>query len=336
MESKELTVIVEQSGIEKTKAQTVLDSFSSFFSQASEWETKTKGLVITDASQVAEMKMAREGRLQLKEIRVNAEKTKKKLKENILIEGRFIDSIYNLIEGVTKPIEAELLEKEKYVERQEQARKDAIRDHRIELLTPYEVDTAFYDLANMPEDSFSQLLDNSRIAAEARAEAQRKAEEDRIAKEKAEAEERARVAEENKRLKAEADAREKEIAAERARADAEKKAKEEADKIERDKQAAILQKAQEEAEKAHQELKAKADAEAKAKREEEARIEAERQAKISAEKELAKAGDRGRILAFVSSLESVSIPNVESPEAKVLVDRIIKAIAEVKASGAKL
>jgi hypothetical protein len=327
---------VDQSGVERTKAQTVLDSFSAFFDQASEWETKTKGLVIRNASNVAEMKMAREGRLQLKDIRVNAEKTKKKLKENILIEGRFIDSIYNLIEGVTKPIEAELLEKEKYVERQEEARKAAIRNARIELLAPYEVDHAFYDLTNMPEESFAQLLENSKVAKESRDAAQRKIEEDRIAREKAEAEERARVALENAKLKAEAEKREKEIAEERARVEAERRAREASEKAEVDKQAALLRKAQEEAEKARKELQAKVEAEAKAKRDEAARVEAEKLAKLKAEKELAKAGDRGKVLAYIGQLESVAIPSTDSPEASALVDTLIDDIARAKSVANKL
>lgn len=336
MESKQIAVILEQSGVEKTKAQTVLDSFSAFFDQASEWEAKTKGLIIRDASQVAEMKMAREGRLQLKEIRVNADKTKKKLKENILIEGRFIDSIYNLIEGVTKPIEAELLEKEKYVERQEESRKAAIRDARIELLAPYEVDHAFYDLTNIPEESFVKLLENSRIAKESRDAEQRRAEEDRIAREKSEVDERARVAIENAKLKAEAEKREKEIAEERAKAAAERKAKEAAEKIERDKQAELLRKAQEYADRARKELQSKAEAEAKSKREEVARIEADQAAKIKAEKELAKAGDRGKLLAYIGRLEDVSIPIAESQDAQAMIDSIIQCIARVKASASRL
>lgn len=336
MESKELAIIVAQSGIEKTKAQTVLDSFSVFFEQASEWELKTRDLVITDVSQVAEMKMARDGRLQLKEVRVNAEKAKKKLKENILIEGRFIDSIYNLIEGVTKPIEAELLEKEKFAERKEESRKAAIRDDRIEKLSPYEVDSSFYDLANMPDESFLQLLENTRLAYEAREESRRKEEDDRIAKEKAEADERARVAIENEKLKKAAELREKEIAVERAKAEAERKEKEEKENAERARQEKLLKQARDETERVKAELKAKAEAEEKARREESEKIESERQAKIKAERALAKAGDRGRILAYVASLEAIPMPIVDSAEAKALIESMVSSISSLKISGSKL
>ena len=337
-ESRELVVLVENSGMEKTKAQTVLDAFTGFFAQASEWETKAKSLVITDISQIHEMKMAREGRLQLKEIRVAAEKTKKKLKENILIEGRFIDGVYNLIAGITTPIENDLLEKEKFVERKEQARKDALAAERVEKLLPYEIDTSFYNLAEMPEPAFAQLLENTRVAYETRIAAERKAEDERIAREKAEQEERARIAAENIRLKAEADAREKAIAEER-------RAREEAERIEREKREALERKAREAAEaerrkqeealrlereaaeKARRELQAKINAEAREKQAQKAREEAERIAKEEAERKAAMAGDFEKVLAYVRQLKSIPRPTVSNLMAASILDDLDNAIA---------
>jgi hypothetical protein len=298
--SKEIAVIVAESGVDQTKAQTVLASFATFFEQASEWERKTKGLSITDVSQTKEMKLAREGRLQLKEVRVAAKKTHDKLKESALVEGRFIDSIYNLIEGVTKPLEITLLEKEQFVERQEAARVEALRSSRAEKLAVYQVDTSFYDLGNMPETSFNQLLENSQIAAETRIKAQRQAEEDRIAAEKAEQEERARVSAENARLKADAEAREAEITAEREKAEKERKAREAEDAKER------------------------------------ARIEAERVAKADAERRAAQAGDAEKVLAYVTVLESVNAPSVSSEQAKAIIDGCATLFARARAAADKL
>lgn len=336
-ESRELIVLVENSGMEKTKAQTVLDAFSGFFAEASKWEAQAKMLVITDASQIHEMKMAREGRLQLKEIRVAAEKTKKKLKENILVEGRFIDSIYNLIEGVTKPIENDLLEKEKFVERKEQARKDAIAAERAERLAPYEIDTSFYNLAEMPDAAFSQLLENTRIAYEARKEAERKAEDERIAREKAEQEERARIAAENLRLKSEAEAREKAIAQER-------RAREEAERIEREKReaeerkAAAIREAERKkqeaalaaersaAEMARRELREKQEAEERARAAEAARLAAEKKAKDEAERKLAAASDNEKILAYVRQIGLIPVPVVSNITSRAIMDDLHHAI----------
>jgi hypothetical protein len=342
-----LAVIVANSGIEKTKAQTVLDSFTQYFEEASKWEAQTKGLVITDVSQTKEMNLAREGRLQLKQVRVNAKKTHDKLKEESLIQGRFIDAIYNLIEGVTKPIETALLEKEQFVERQEAARIEAIRVSRAEALAVYEVDTSFYDLGNMPESSYAQLLENSRIAAESRAQAQRKAEEDRIAAEKAEQEERARIAEENARLKAEAEKREAEIAAERkaredaeaierARVEAEQKAKDEAARAEQAKIEAENERLRQEAEKARRELQAKADAEAEAARKEAARVESERIAKIEAARKAAQAGDAEKVLTYIDSLDAVQGPIVSNPAAQAIVNSVMSVLAKARTQAGNL
>ena len=336
-ESKELVVLVENSGMEKTKAQTVLVAFENYFKQAARWEAMVKTLVITDASQVREMKMAHEGRMELKDIRVAAEKTKKKLKENILVEGRFIDSVYNLIAGITTPLENDLYEKEKFVERKEQARKDALAAERVEKLLPYEIDTSFYNLAEMPEASFAQLLENTRMAYEARIAAERKAEDERIAREKAEQEERARIAAENLRLKAEAEARERAIAKERrVREEAERieREKREAEErkaaaireAERQKQEAILRAEREAAEKARRELQAKIDAEEREKQAQRAREEAERRAKEEAEKKLAMAGDFEKVLAYIRLLKTVRAPVVSDLIAASLVTDIEQAI----------
>ncbi len=320
METKDLAVIVEQSGIEKTKAQTVLDQFTAFFGEAAEWEEKTRGLVITDVSQTKEMALARKGRLELREIRVNAEKTKKKLKENILVEGRFIDAIYNLIEGITKPIENALLEKEKFVERQEEARLEKIKADRIAMLEKYCPDCGtVYAVGMMSDDAFARLLEDSRVAFEAR-EAKAKAEAEEAARIQAEeAAERVRIAEENAKLRMEAEEREKSIAAEKAIREAERKKEEEAAKVERDRQAALVRQAQEETERVKKELKDKADAEAKAAKD-----------KADAEAKAAMAGDREKVLIYIGQIESIAIPNVKSPEAKRLIDCIIKQVASIK------
>lgn len=349
-----LALIVAESGIEKTKAQTVLAAFSVYFQQAAKWEHEVQGLIITDAKHTKEMALAREGRLKLKNIRVDAKKTHDKLKEGALLEGRFIDSVYNLIEGVTKPIESALLEKEQFVERQEAARIEALRSSRAEALAAFAVDTSFYDLGSMPETSFAQLLENSRLATEAKAQAQRKAEEDRIAAEKAEQEERARIAAENERLKKEAEAREAEIAAERAKADeerrireeaeakerarlaAEQKARDDAVRAEQEKAAQALALAQEEAEKVKRELQAKKDAEAHALREEAARLEAERLAKLEAERKAAQAGDSEKVLAYVAALEDVQKPTVASHEAQAILDGCATIFARARTAAEKL
>ena len=45
----QLQVIVQQSGLETTKAQYILDKFQDYFTIASEWETKAKAIKVTNA-----------------------------------------------------------------------------------------------------------------------------------------------------------------------------------------------------------------------------------------------------------------------------------------------
>lgn len=112
----ELAVIVKESGLDSTKAQILLDNFSGYFQIASEWEEKARTIIVKDASQKAEMEMARVGRLFLREKRIKIEKTRKELKEKALREGKAIDGIANILKALIVPIEEYLEQQEKFVE----------------------------------------------------------------------------------------------------------------------------------------------------------------------------------------------------------------------------
>lgn len=174
----QLEVLISDSGLDSTKAEAMLQSFQDYFQIVADWETKAKTIVVTDESQIAEMKMARIGRLFLKEKRIAIENTRKKLKEQSLREGKAIDGIANILKALIVPIEEHLEEQEKFAEKKEAARKEA---ERIEA---------------------ERIAEEERLAKEKaeREEAIRKAEEQRIEQE--------RIYKENLRLKAEAEARE--------------------------------------------------------------------------------------------------------------------------------
>lgn len=207
----QLQQVIETSGLDKTKAQTLLDSFSNYFQIAAEWEKRSKDLVITDVSQKTEMKIAREGRLFLKEKRVAVEKTRKELKEASLREGQTIDAIAKVLTNLIAPIEKDLEEKEKFAEIQEAKRLAALgADRAAELepymeFVPYGLGAATY-LSAMDEESFQKMLSGARLQKEQKEAAEKAAEQERIAREKAEAEERERIRIENERLRKEAEA----------------------------------------------------------------------------------------------------------------------------------
>lgn len=181
-----LVKLVNDSGLDKTKSQVLLENFSNYFEIASDWENKAKMLVITSIEQKAEMKMAREGRLFLKEKRIAVEKTRKALKENALREGQTIDAIAKVLTNLIVPIEKDLEEKEKFAEIQEAKRIEALNDLRVREIEPY-IEFVPYgiEFGKISEEDYQKLLSGAKLQKTAKEEAERRAEEERIAKEKA-------------------------------------------------------------------------------------------------------------------------------------------------------
>jgi len=343
----QLVKVINDSGLDKTKAQILLDNFSNYFDIASDWENKTKALVITDVNQVAEMKMAREGRLFLKGKRLDVEHTRKSLKEASLREGQTIDAIARILTNLITPIEQQLEDKEKFAEIQEAKRKAELKALRDQEVLPYIEFVPFgIDLGALDETGYRTIFNGAKAQYEAKIEAEKRAEAERIAREKAEAEERERIRQENERLKKEVEERERLAQIERDRIEKEREAErkaqaeelariqKEADekaKIEREKQAKIQAELEAKAE-AERKEKAKIQAELKAKEEAEKkkvlRIAAENKAKEEAERKAANAPDKDKIL---SSLESLSFtPDVKAEQAKIVAKVIAEKLAAFK------
>ena len=293
------------------------------------------------------MKQAREARLAIKAIRIEADKTRKSLKEDSLRYGKAVQGVYNVIEYMIKPIEEHLEKQEKFAEIAEANRKEALHNERVALLQPYGVDCTSYDLRNMSAEAFTQLLDGSKLAYENKIAEAKRIEEERIAAEKAEQERIEAQRIENERLKAEAAERERVLAEERAKAEAERKAieekarierealekkaaeeKAEADrlaKIEADKQAEILAAERKERERVEAELKAKQQAERKQAEEEQKRKAAEEKAA----KKLAAAPDKDKLAILTMQLEKLVYPDVKTEEAKKIVEDTKSLIQKV-------
>lgn len=313
-----LALAVKSTGLDTQAAEVIEASFAPLFVQANKWAAQVAGLKVTDVSQVREMKLARESRLALKEIRVLAGKNKDRLKEDSLKRSRAVDSIYNTVKGICEPLEAELLAQEQFALRAEAARMEKIKAERVASLTQYGVDCAFYQLDVMPAEQFEQLLSGSKAAHEAKTEAARKAEAERVAKIEAEAAERARIAAENERLKAEAKAAEEAAQVERERLEAEKAAADAAAKKAREEFDAALRKQQEEAE-----AKAKAAADAAAEEARKIKAEADRLAKI--------ADDKARAEREAAEKKAASEREELRKQAQAALDAQAKAEAEAKA-----
>lgn len=320
MENKELEVIVKESGLEKTQGQFILDSFSGFIREATEWEKKAKTIIITDISQVEDMANAREARLALKTIRVNAENTRKGLKEKALREGKAIDGVANVIKALIVPIEEYLEAQEKFAENLEIERKAKIEAQRSLELQKYVEDITLYNFKDMSDEAFNNLVGTLKLAFEARQKAIKDANEEleRLEKEKEIEAEKNKA--EVERLKKEAEAREKELAKERA----EQEKKLEVEKVKAKKEA-------EAREKLEAEIKEKKEAEEKAIKDKEAKEQAEKLAKLEAEKKAELAPDREKLIAYAVELGTLEVPKLQTKEAKETLSKALNLLGQVVA-----
>ena len=285
--SKELAVVpvreivaleaaIKENGVEAQTAVQLLESFRPIFAEVHRLVEQAKAApVVTDATQLTEMNQVREIRLALARQRIRGDKVRETLKAEGLRRNNAIQGVFNLLKFMVEPLEESLLESEKFAERAEAARKDLLRQTREKALMDYGVDVIGWPLGDMPVAQYDKLLENTKLAHQAKIDAAAKAESDRIAKERADAAERERVRLENERLKKEAEEKSAQLEAER------KKAKEEADKAD-----AEAKRLQERAakEKAALEAKAKAEHESAEKRLAEQQAAAAKAAKEAEEK----------------------------------------------------
>ena len=192
-------------GLGGIRTQELMQQFADFFEMANRFEVEALAIEVTDEAQTEDIAKAREIRLKLKKVRVDTEKKRKELKEGIVLEGRAIDGIANIIKAVIVPTEKHLEEQEKFVENLKRERKEAVEREREKELSPYVDDITVFSLGALTDEAFNQLVETSRLAKEAVEAAEKKADE-----------EAAKLKEENDKLKAEAAEKEKKAKKERA------------------------------------------------------------------------------------------------------------------------
>lgn len=311
----ELTKIINDSQLQATQSERILEAFTKHFEEAKEWEAKARTLNVTSIDQVEDMKEARKARLAMKNIRVDADKTRKQLKEASQREGNAIQGMFNVIKALIVPIEEHLQAQEDFAKNQKAMKIESLRSERVHKLRDFVEDVSLYNITGEEdEETFNNLLNSLKNAHDLQVAAEKKAEEDRLAVEKKAEEDRLRrerdLAEENKRLKAEAD-KNKALEDERLAAlkkEADLKAAEAAkEKADLEKQ---LKKEEVDRKKLEDERLARLQEEAEAKRlEEEAKIKAEQ------------APDREKLHALADDIAKLHLPSVKSDKAtKTIVD----------------
>lgn len=318
-ETKELQVldVIESAGLEQDTTKSLKEKFLPFWEQAEKWRALAEGLNVTDESQTREMKMAREARLALRAIRVDADKTRKALKEDSIRYGRAVQGVYNVIEYLIKPIEDHLLKQEQFVEIQAQKRLEELNEERERIAGPL-MEWINEDLPanNTPwvmftDEKFAAIIAAAQQAKKAHEEEQARIEAERVAAEQARREEEARIRAENERLKKEAEERERKAAEERRKLEEQaRKEREEAEKI----------LAAERAERGR--------LEAEAKKREELERKA-REAEEDARRKAEAAPDKEKLMAFVDKLSAITAPSVETDQAQGIANLANRRLSEL-------
>lgn len=226
-EQSAIAMLAKANALQPETTQSLQASFAPLFSEAKNILEKSRAITVTDAAQKLEMKLARDCRLALRQVRVSADKLHKELKDESLRRGRAVDGFKNILLALVEAEERRLDEQEKFVENAEKQRKALVSLKREEQLKTFNIDTSFYSLGEMSEPAFQQLLSNTIAAHEKRQEDARRAEAAKIEREKIELAERERVRAENEKLRQESVAKEEALRIEREKVKAEQRAAEE-------------------------------------------------------------------------------------------------------------
>lgn len=293
IDNNELSRVVNSAGLETASAAKLLETFQPFFNQVRAIADESTKIVVTDATQLTEMKAAREARLKIKAIRTEAEKVRKVIKQDALRTGQSIDKVAGVIATMAEVEEDRLLEIEEFAIRAEAARKSALIQFRSPIVFSLGADPNLYQLGEMPEDQWRNLEAGLKAVVQQKVEAEAQAKADAEATEQKRLEEQNRLLAENARLQLEAKQREAAAKKEREKAIAERQAADEKARLEQEHRDAAHRVKDEAARKEREAIEAKARAERdkieaaahKAKLEYDAKLKYEREAREKIERE---------------------------------------------------
>jgi hypothetical protein len=151
MNDKALTVILTP--LDDTKAKAVRKAYRDMETglalMNNEYTAVLKKEITTEVSGEA-----RSLRLRIQKVRIDGEKWKTKEKAQYNAAGKVIQTLYNNLKEETTKKEEALKEVEEHFERIAQAKIDKLKKERLVLLEPYNVDSSFVDLGNMPEEAW--------------------------------------------------------------------------------------------------------------------------------------------------------------------------------------
>ena len=261
--------------------------------QVSSLKETALSLTINSADQIKEIKLARTTRLALKEIRVAVEKRRKELGEGLLRETQKINGAAKELKEAIELLEQRLLHQEQYVEREQAASLDRLRQDRLIQLAPYLTAPPAVDVGLISEDTFIGFLSDAKDLHELKTKREAEAEVARLAEIERQAEERRMIAEDNIRLRKEAAAAAASLEEERANQRERQRIRDEALQIEREARDAEVQ-----------------------------RIQAEAKAEKEAERKAASAPDKEKLLEFSNQVRDLGLPIMSTSEGYTVANEI--------------
>ena len=192
--------------VDPAEAQALLVEYGAPFTEAGEILAIYETIKVKDEGDKASMKLARDYRLKVRQVRIGVENKRKQLKEDINKRANAIDGVARFVKEVLAPAEEYLQSQEDYAKLLAAKRAADRLAKRIETLSPLTNNTSVYDLESLDDDDFNALVErltrerDERIAAEAKAKAgaEARAEAERV--------ERERIRAENEELRKQAEA----------------------------------------------------------------------------------------------------------------------------------
>ena len=286
-------------------------------------------LVITDLADKEQFEAVHAGRMTMVKVRTTIEKARVRQKASALKYGRDVDAAAKELLTESEPVEAHLqAEEDKVINEQKRLEAEAAEiekakiQKRVDALFAYNVILPYMDVATMSDEEFENLRQKSEEAWSA--EKVRLADEEaaRIQKDKELADERAEL---DRRV------------AQQVKIDKEQANKEKSLRIERDKFDKEKREAQEKKDREAFEKQAAEDAKVQADKDATAKIE--REVREAKEKEIAEKAetarqeglkpDKEKLIAWAESIASHVVPEVHSPEARVIVENAEMALISV-------
>jgi len=315
---KEIIVIANESKIDGATAKNLKETFMPIFEKAEQLAKKAKNIVVKDMEDTDAMESARELRLSLKRLRCDTDTTRKELKEESVRKNKAIDGMANIIKYLIIPIEERLQKQEDYIQDKiKEARNNKINE-RANKVIELEGDPCIYNLGDMSEDSFTDLLDSLKYQQDKKKEAEVKEEADRIETEKVERERQEGIRLENEKLKKERDKKEKADAKQKVKHDAE--LQKEKDKAETERLKRVKGEREIEAAKEKERRRLKAEKDAKDKEEKD---------KANAIKKATLAPDKVKLEYLSVKLTEVSLPQMTSEEGKKVLRVVVETLNSI-------